>query len=336
MTLEAIPDAAGQAWGQALPLAEEGDARLDGPPPRPALRAFAANLHADAPGGWAYGRRLKRKPREEPHERADQGAGRSGGDEGEIADAAEIRERRGGAAASQAEARGGVSAVLEIRLRQGGRRPYHRARSRVPRHVLGQPVWRAFQPDQGVEPHTLRPQGERGRGRLSRQHGRLRHSFARSRRAAGRSRRRPLAFDLWESLFDAGAAARADHPGRLRLLQRPRGLRRLRRRRGRARRRPAHRRRDRQDEGRNPPEPRPHHGRRKRRQGGLVVHHDGAVVPGAAHRRGGAARRRDAQTHFADGRGANLCDHRQRLRRLVPVPAALRAHRQGKKPDLLE
>jgi ribulose-5-phosphate 4-epimerase/fuculose-1-phosphate aldolase len=44
-----------------------------------------------------------------------------------------------------------------------------------------------------------------------------------------------------------------------------------------------------------------------------------------ACRRGGAARRRDLETDLARGGGAGIRDHRQRLRRLVPVPAALRA-----------
>ena len=65
------------------------------------------------------------------------------------------------------------------------------------------------------------------------------------------------------------------------------------------------------------------------RRGGVVVHHDGAFVPGAACRGGGAERGRDAETHFARGCGAILQDHRQSVRRLVPVPAALCAHRQG-------
>ena len=60
--------------------------------------------------------------------------------------------------------------------------------------------------------------GERRRGRLPGQHGGLRHPFARPCRAARRERRRPFPFDLRAGLFDARAPARADHPGRLRVL----------------------------------------------------------------------------------------------------------------------
>ena len=65
-------------------------------------------------------------------------------------------------------------------------------------------------------------------------------------------------------------------------------------------------------------------------EGGLVVHHDGALVPGAVA--GRVRGRPDRHRAQADRRsvGAPVVRHRrQPLRRLVPVPAAVCAHRQG-------
>ena len=61
----------------------------------------------------------------------------------------------------------------------------------------------------------------------------------------------------------------------------------------------AHRQSDRQDEGGDPAEPRPHHGRTDGRRGGVVVHHHGALLPGAIARRGGAQRGREPEADRA-------------------------------------
>ena len=61
----------------------------------------------------------------------------------------------------------------------------------------------------------------------------------------------------------------------------------------------AHRQRDRHAQGRDPPQPRPHHCRPDGRRGSVVVHHHGALLPGAAAGRGGAQGRRDLEADFA-------------------------------------
>ena len=76
------------------------------------------------------------------------------------------------------------------------------------------------------------------------------------------------------------------HPGRLRLLRRPRRVRRLHRRGPRRRGGQAHRPRAGRQQGRHPAQPRPAHRGHDRRRGGVVVHHHGALVPRAAHGRG--------------------------------------------------
>ena len=88
----------------------------------------------------------------------------------------------------------------------------------------------------------------------------------------------------WSTL---GRLARPAHAGRLRLLRRPRALRRLHRRRPRHRGGQAHRPRPRRPQGRHPPEPRAAHRGPHRRRGGLVVHRHGPLLPGPAAGRGG-------------------------------------------------
>ena len=68
------------------------------------------------------------------------------------------------------------------------------------------------------------------------------------------------------------------HPGRLRLLRRPRPVRLLHRRRPRRRGGQAHRPRPRREQGRDPRQPRPAHRRPQRRRGRVVVHHHGALA----------------------------------------------------------
>ncbi len=80
----------------------------------------------------------------------------------------------------------------------------------------------------------------------------------------------------------ARPAARADHPGCVRLLRRPCPVRRLHRRRARHQRGQAHRPRPRRGQGRHPAQPRAAHRGAQRRRGRLVVHHHGAHLPGPA------------------------------------------------------
>ena len=86
---------------------------------------------------------------------------------------------------------------------------------------------------------------------------------------------RALPLDARQGVVVARPHARPDHAGRVRVLRRPRALRRLHGRRARHRGGQAHRARARRGEGGDPPEPRAAHRRRDRRRGGVVVHHDG-------------------------------------------------------------
>ena len=103
-----------------------------------------------------------------------------------------------------------------------------------------------------------------GRGRLPGEHGRLRHPLPGARGPARREGRGPRPLGPRQGLLVARSAARPAHPGRLRVLRRPRALRRLHRRRARRRGGQAHRPRPRREQGRHPAQPRPAHRRATR------------------------------------------------------------------------
>ena len=129
-------------------------------------------------------------------------------------------------------------------------------------------------------------EGEVVEGERQREPRRVRHPLERARGPPRRRRRRPLALDVRQVVVDARSPPRPAHAGRVRVLRRPRAVRRLHRRRARPRGGQAHRARPRRQQGRHPAQPRAAHRRPLRRRSGVVVRHDGALVPGAAARRG--------------------------------------------------
>ena len=82
--------------------------------------------------------------------------------------AADVRHGRGGAAPPQAEAGRRAAHLRALRLRRGRRRPHHRARSRVPRPLLGQPVRPQLPPHAGQRPDPRQPRRRRRVRRPSR------------------------------------------------------------------------------------------------------------------------------------------------------------------------
>ena len=136
-----------------------------------------------------------------------------------------------------------------------------------------------------LRPDLCRPHRRSGRRRRDGQPRCVRDPLAGACGASRRDRGRPLALAVRQGLVLLGSPPRSDHAGRVRVLRRPRALRRLHRRGARPRRGQADRCRARRHQGGDPPQSRTPHGRTVRRCRGLVVHHHGAELPGAAARR---------------------------------------------------
>ena len=214
------------------------------------------------------------------------------------------------ASAPQAAAGGRVPPVRALRLRRGHGRPHHRPRPRAARPLLGQPARTNFKQIRVKDLLLVNEDGEVVEGRRPAQQGGVRHPLADPRRPARRRGGRPLPLGVRQGVVDAAPPARSAHPGRLRVLRRPRRVRRLQRGRARGRGGQAHRPRPRRPQGGHPRQPRPAHRRPDRRRGGVVVHHHGAHVPGPAPRRG--------RRHPADPRSSPTSPSHRRPDRRPP------------------
>ncbi len=235
--------------------------------------------------------------------------------------AAHVRQRRRSPAVPQAAARRGLPPVRQVRLQRGRGRAHHRPRPRVrPDHFWVNPFAVDFSLIKASDLILRQPRRRGRRGRLRREPRRLRHPLAGARGPARRAGRGPRPLGARQGVLVARPAARSDHAGLVRVLRRPRAVRRLHRRRARHRGGQAHRPRPRREQGRHPAQPRTAHRRPLGRRGRLVVHHHGAHLPGPAaghgRRHPGAHRPRDGRHDPDPGR--------RPPRRLAQLPAPLR------------
>lgn len=132
---------------------------------------------------------------------------------------------------SQGAARGRAADIRAARIRGRGLRTHHRARPRVQRLLLGQPVRDAVPARHRQRPRPRQLRGPGDRGPLPRQPGGVHRALPGPRRPPRRRRGRPLPLGARAGPRGARRPARPDHPGELRLLRGPRALRRLLRRR---------------------------------------------------------------------------------------------------------
>ena len=121
----------------------------------------------------------------------------------------------------QGQARRRAAHLRQVRVRRRRRRPHHRARPRVPRPVLGQPVRYELPPHPVERPDPARPRRQRRLRQQPRQPGGVRAPLGDPRGPTRRDRRGPLPLALRQVVQLARHPARPAHPGRLHLLQRP-------------------------------------------------------------------------------------------------------------------
>ena len=175
-------------------------------------------------------------------------------------------------------------------------------RARDPQHTNS--FWSirspALQPDQGLRPGASDGAGRDHRRRPAGQRRRVRHPRRRARGASRRDRGGPRPLHLRQVVVSARPSARPADAGRVRLLRRPRPVRRLHRRRRRPARRQASGRLAGRAQGGHPAQPRTAHRGPHRRRGGMVVRHDGADLSVTAAVRGQQVhldRRRNGGAH---------------------------------------